>query len=236
MSVNPFDKPYGAGTSEYERYLRTAELLGLQKEAGRRSHPDELFFQVVHQVEELWMKLMIHELGEVVRHLDGDALESARQALERTVGVGTLLEQQLTLFSTMLPGAYLVIRAKLGHGSGMDSPGFVRLNDIAPSVWSAFERALGRSDLRLDQLYGARTPHPALLAVAEGLVSVDAAMQRFKREHIMVVRRIIGVGTSSLRGNPMELLERSAQLTYFPLLWAVREGLFADFKVGVLEP
>jgi tryptophan 2,3-dioxygenase len=60
-------------------------------------------------------------------------------------------------------------------------------------------------------------------------------VQRFKREHIMVVRRIIGIGTASLRGNPMELLERSAQLTYFPSLWAVRDGMFADFKAGELE-
>jgi tryptophan 2,3-dioxygenase len=235
VSNNPFDAPYGAGTTEYERYLRTVELLGLQKEPERRSHPDELFFQTVHQVEELWMKLMIHELGEAVVHLDTDRHEDARHAIDRVAGFGQLLERQLTTFSTMLPSAYLVIRAKLGRGSGMDSPGFVRMNEIAPIIWAAFERALARKGLKCDALYAEPSPAPALLRVAEGLVDVDAAMQRFKREHIMVVRRIIGVGTSSLRGNPMELLERSAQLTYFPILWAVREGMFSDFKVGALE-
>ena len=75
-----------------------------------------------------------------------------------------------------------------------------------------------------------------MLGVAEGLVNIDGQMQRFKREHIMVVRRIIGIGTASLRGNPIEMLERSAQLTWFPMLWAVRDGMFADFKGGPLEP
>jgi tryptophan 2,3-dioxygenase len=234
-SSNPFDARYDRGTTEYERYLKTAELLALQKAPAHRSHADELFFQTIHQVEELWMKEMVHELGEFVVHADADRLVEARRALERVRRFGQLLEQQLKLFETMLPSAYLVIRAKLGRGSGLDSPGFVRLNEIAPDVWSAFQRALERHRADLMEVYQRETSHPALLALAEGLVDFDAAMQRFKREHIMVVRRIIGIGTASLRGNPMDLLERSAQLTYFPSLWAVRDGLFSDFKVGELE-
>ncbi len=38
----------GAGATDYERYLRTDELLALQKSPEQRSHPDELMFQVVH--------------------------------------------------------------------------------------------------------------------------------------------------------------------------------------------
>jgi tryptophan 2,3-dioxygenase len=112
----------------------------------------------------------------------------------------------------------------------------VRLNAIAPEVWAAFERARERHHIELMDLYASPSPHPALLAVAEGMVDVDEAMQRFKREHIFVVRRIIGIGTASLRGNPMDLLERSAQLTWFANLWAVRDGMFVDFKAGTLQP
>jgi tryptophan 2,3-dioxygenase len=232
---NPFDSRYDAGTSEYERYLKTAELLQLQKEPAHRGHPDELLFQGVHQVEELWMKVMIHELGEAVLHLDATHYVDARSALLRVAQLGELLERQLKLFETMLPSAYLVIRKSLGRGSGLDSPGFVRLNAVAPHVWAAFETSLARERVDLMDLYAQPATHPALLSVAEGLVDVDAAMQRFKREHIMVVRRIIGIGTASLRGNPMDLLEKSALLTYFPSLWAVRDGMFTDFKAGDLE-
>lgn len=234
-TTNPFDVSYGKGSTEYERYLRTVELLALQKPPETRTHPDELFFQSVHQVEEIWMKMMVHDLGEYVVHLDADRDEDARHALGRVREIGMLLERQLKLFETMLPGAYLIIRKGLGRGSGLDSPGFVRLNEIAPSVYAAFQRALERRNVDLMDLYAKPATHPPLLYIAESLVDIDAAMQRFKREHIMVVRRIIGIGTSSLRGNPMDLLERSAQLTWFPSLWAVRDGMFSDFKVGALE-
>jgi tryptophan 2,3-dioxygenase len=235
--VNPFDGRYDSGASEYERYLKTAELLALQKPADARSHPDELFFQCVHQVEELWMKVMVHELGECVVHLDAERFAESRRALERVAGLGRLLELQLSLFESMLPSTYLVIRKGLGRGSGLDSPGFLRLNALAPEVWRAFESALARAGVALMDLYAKPETHAPLLSVAEGLVDFDAAMQRFKREHIMVVRRIIGIGigSASLRGNPMDLLERSARLTYFPSLWAVRDGMFTDFKAGDLE-
>lgn len=232
---NPFDGPYGAGKTEYERYLRTPELLGLQKVPDKRAHPDELMFQSIHQVEEIWMKLMVHELGEAVVCIDGDQFATARHSIDRACRVEVLLEQQLKLFETMLPSAYLAIRAVLGAGSGLDSPGFNRMNEIAPTIWSTFSRALDRQGVDLLSIYQDPASRPELLAIAEGLVTLDAQMQRFKREHIMTVRRIIGIGTASLRGNPMEMLERSAQLTYFPMLWAVRDRLFIDFKAGPLK-
>jgi tryptophan 2,3-dioxygenase len=232
MAANPFDGPYGTGTTEYERYLRTFDLLGLQKPPELRTHPDELFFQTVHQVEELWMKLMVHELGELVVQLGAGRVLDGLRAMARVNGCAELLGRQLELFRTMAPTAYLAIRAGLGQGSGMDSPGFVRLNELAPAVWAAYEAALARAGTDVLAVYAEPSPHADLFELGEALVSFDAGMQRFKREHILVVRRIIGIGTASLRGNPMELLERSAQLTYFPMLWAVRERLFADFKAG----
>jgi tryptophan 2,3-dioxygenase len=233
---NPFDGSYAAGNTEYERYLRTAELLGLQKPPDKRSHPDELLFQSVHQVEEIWMKLMVHELGEAVMALEGDRFAQARHSIDRACRVEVLLEQQLKLFESMLPSAYLVIRAGLGAGSGLDSPGYNRMNEIAPAIWASFSRALDRQAVDVLAIYQDPETRPDLLAVAEALVTLDGQMQRFKREHIMTVRRIIGIGTASLRGNPMEMLERSAQLTYFPMLWAVRDRLFLDFKAGPLKP
>ena len=47
----------GDGESDYERYLRTDELLALQKGADEWVHRDELLFQTVHQSSELWLKL-----------------------------------------------------------------------------------------------------------------------------------------------------------------------------------
>ena len=54
----------GRGASDYERYLRTDELLDLQKTADERVHHDELLFQTVHQASELWLKLACTEVDE----------------------------------------------------------------------------------------------------------------------------------------------------------------------------
>ena len=59
----------GAGASDYERYLRTDELLALQKTAQEWVHRDELLFQTVHQSSELWLKLASTEVEEAARLL-----------------------------------------------------------------------------------------------------------------------------------------------------------------------
>ena len=63
--TTPHDEDYatpvlpGAGASDYERYLRTDELLALQKTPEEWVHRDELLFQTVHQSSELWLKLAV---------------------------------------------------------------------------------------------------------------------------------------------------------------------------------
>ena len=59
MAVEDFSQPVlaGQGASDYERYLRTDELLALQKSADEQVDRDELLFQTVHQASELWLKL-----------------------------------------------------------------------------------------------------------------------------------------------------------------------------------
>ena len=52
----------GKGASDYERYLRTDELLSLQKSPEEFLHPDEMTFQVVHQASELLLKGVTWEL------------------------------------------------------------------------------------------------------------------------------------------------------------------------------
>ena len=53
----------GDGASDYERYLNTDALLGLQKTADEWVHRDELLFQTVHQSSELWLKLAWNDVA-----------------------------------------------------------------------------------------------------------------------------------------------------------------------------
>src|SRR6058998_2245610 len=52
----------GKGGSDYERYLRTDELLSLQKAPEELLHKDEMTFQVVHQASEVLLKGVAFEL------------------------------------------------------------------------------------------------------------------------------------------------------------------------------
>ena len=119
--------------TDYEKYIRTEELLILQK-VDLSCH-DELQFQIVHQVAELWMKLCAHEMTEVSRRLDMDQVSRALQLLGRVEKVQAVLFQQLGLLDTMSPRDYMTIRNTLGRGSGQESPGFKRMLQLPSEVW-----------------------------------------------------------------------------------------------------
>jgi len=73
----------GKGASDYERYLRTDELLSLQPDPETSSHRDELLFTTVHQSSELWLKLAWNEVEEAIRLLSRDELDPALRLLRR---------------------------------------------------------------------------------------------------------------------------------------------------------
>ena len=70
----------GPGASDYERYLRTDELLSLQKTAEERVHHDELLFQTVHQSSELWLKFATTEVDEAAGRLERERDRSGAAA------------------------------------------------------------------------------------------------------------------------------------------------------------
>jgi tryptophan 2,3-dioxygenase len=67
------------------------------------------------------------------------------------------------------------------------------------------------------------------------MLDVDEAFQNFRYGHLVLVKRIIGAGTPSLKGNPIDLLETNAKKSFFPALWRAREALFSDFVPGELK-
>lgn len=221
--------------TEYERYLRVPELLSLQKPEEARTHADELLFQTVHQIEELWMKAADDEIPRIVTALDSDDLEAARIGLHRIYLIERLMGDQMRLLETMPPLAYFAIRKGLGHGSGLESPGFNRLLRTTKKVMDAFERAAVRRAVSIEMLVRDPSRDRLLWSVAEVMVDVDEAFQSFRYRHLVLVKRIIGAGTPSLKGNPIELLENNAKKSFFPSLWRAREALFTDFVPGELK-
>jgi tryptophan 2,3-dioxygenase len=218
--------------TDYEKYIRTDELLALQKRADQLSCHDELQFQTVHQVAELWMKLAEHELREAALAVDEDALGRATRLLSRARCILGLLHDQLALLDTMSPHDYMTIRASLGRGSGQESPGFRRLLALPTEVWPHFERLLARRKVSLRDIYRRADAHPDLFAVAEGLLDFDQHLQAWRMRHLLLVYRQIGAGTPSLKGKPSELLAEGMKHRFFPPLWEVRDELFAEWTAA----
>ena len=76
MAYGPDQILEGAGNSDYERYIRTVELLSLQPVPETWKHRDELLFTVVHQTSEIWLKHCSAEAIQAVEYLKRDYLFS----------------------------------------------------------------------------------------------------------------------------------------------------------------
>ena len=222
--------------TDYEKYIRTAELLALQKQPDELSCHDEMQFQVVHQAAELWMKLIEFELRGVAALLGEGELPRAVSGLHRVARIQRLLLAQLDLLDTMSPRAYMTVRTGLGRGSGQESPGFrTMLRLPGELVWPAAEAFLGSSGVSLREIYEEPDRHHTLLQLCEALVDYDQLLQLWRQRHLVLVYRIIGEGTPSLKGKPSELLARGMKQRFFPKLWEVRDQLFAEWTRSMLD-
>ena len=221
--------------TEYEKYIRTEGLLALQKAADELSCHDEMQFQIVHQVAELWMKLIEFEVRHMADLLSEDRLALATSTMRRIGRIQRLIAVQLDLLDTMSPKAYMTVRAGLGRGSGQESPGFRTLLRLPGEImWPAFEAVLERKGVTLRDIYQEPEEQHELFSLAEGLVDYDQLLQAWRHRHLMLVYRIIGVGTPSLKGKPSDLLAHGMKQRFFPKLWEVRDELFADWTERML--
>jgi tryptophan 2,3-dioxygenase len=215
----------GKGDSDYERYLRTDELLSLQKTPEEMSHPDELLFQTVHQTSELWLKLACWEVENATKLIKQRRFGAAVGLIRRAVHSMNIVTDNLEMLEHMSPWDYQTIRAGLGHGSGFGSPGFTRVNQVTPALGDAFEAVLKDYSLTHVELYQRWREFPDLYAVAEGLLDWDHKNTLWRVHHFKVVRRVIGGGVVGTAGTPVEVLGKLIHRTRFSALWTVRDEL-----------
>src|ERR1700745_55586 len=128
----------GKGASDYERYLRTDELLKLQKEPEEFLHKDELTFQVVHQASELLLKGIAWELERARVLIEEGGFQHAARVMRRGNQMLDYPISMLHVLETITPYDYHLIQAGLGHGSGLDSPGFLALLHLGAQAGEGF--------------------------------------------------------------------------------------------------
>jgi tryptophan 2,3-dioxygenase len=215
----------GKGASDYERYLRTDDLLSLQKTPEEMRHRDELLFQTTHQSSELWLKLACFEVEAASEHLRNGELAPALRLLRRAADCMKLITTQIHMLEHMSPWEYQEVRRVLGHGSGFDSPGFNAVRAVTPPLGDAFHALLRERGLTVVDLYRHGREHEDLYQLAELLIEWDERITLWRVHHFKLVERIIGGEVVGTQGTPVEVLGNLIHKPRFPELWRARNEL-----------
>ena len=110
-----------SGRMSYAGYLHLDRLLSAQERLSDPPHHDEMLFIVQHQVSELWMKLMIHELKAAIALLRADELGGCQKIFARCKAILRQLTEMWSVLETLTPAEYMEFREILGPSSGFQS-------------------------------------------------------------------------------------------------------------------
>ncbi|MFA5685234.1 MAG: tryptophan 2,3-dioxygenase family protein [Lysobacteraceae bacterium] len=109
------------GRLTYGGYLKLDVLLSAQQPLSDPPHHDEMLFIIQHQTSELWLKLLVHELGAALRALRRDEVGLVQKILARVKQVQRQLFEQWAVLETLTPAEYAQFRDVLGPSSGFQS-------------------------------------------------------------------------------------------------------------------
>jgi tryptophan 2,3-dioxygenase len=180
----------------YGSYLKIDELLSLQVPESRPVEHDETLFIVIHQVYELWFKLLLHEIDKVKGDLTGNRLHDALHTFKRIRMVLKTIVGQLDILETMTPMSFSAFRERLDTASGFQSFQFRELEFVmgykrpemlrhaaGPEARAAIEKRLSERSL-VDHFYdflekqGAAIPPELRAKPAEAPNAPNEALQR----------------------------------------------------------
>ncbi len=222
MAYGPDQILEGLGNSDYERYVRTPELLALQKSPEEWLHRDELLFAITHQAGELWLKLATSEAYEVANLLAENKIRLALRLVPRILLCIRNANEGMDMLDQMTPWDYQQVRRALGHGSGFDSPGFNSVRKAIPTLGKEFHRLLTEANVELLTIFLEHKKYDELYELAQALLEIDQAMFLWRQRHFKIVERSIGTKVSGTQGTPVEVLSKLNSFNFFPELWDIR--------------
>lgn len=161
----------------YGDYLGLDQILNAQH--PRSPNHNELLFIVQHQTSELWIKLMLHELQAVRRHIREGNLPPAFKMLARVARIMDQLVHAWDVLATMTPPEYTAIRPYLGASSGFQSFQYRELEFILGNKNAALlavhekspdAHALLANELQLPSIYD-----EAVMLLARSGFAIDPA-------------------------------------------------------------
>ena len=239
------------GRLDYGTYLELESLLSAQHQ--RTDAHDELLFITVHQVYELWFKLLLHELEAARDAMLADDIALTRHLFRRVRVIEKLLIEQVDVLETMTPQDFLVFRSELEPASGFQSVQFREIEFLSglkdprfldrvhttdaerarlerrlgePSLWDAYRSLLAQhGDPDLTEVLLDRASYGPLFDVSEDLLDHDQAFALWRVRHITMVERQIGGRPGTGGSSGAAYLRSTVDRRFFPELWAVRDRL-----------
>lgn len=153
----------------YGEFLQLGKLLDAQEGFGAGA-PDEMLFVIQHQVTELWMKLLLHELDHARKSIAADALPPAFKMLARVSRILEQMNNAWDVLRTMTPSDYTRFRGALGTSSGFQSAQYRLVEYALGNRNLAMKRPHGHDAgavARLEAELGRRTLYQEVLALAQ---------------------------------------------------------------------
>jgi tryptophan 2,3-dioxygenase len=176
---------------DYTGYLRLDQLLTAQVPLSDPPHHDEMLFIIQHQVAELWIKLVIHEIGGAIRFMRQDRLPEAVKNLARVRQIESQLYNQWQVLDTLTPSEYAEFRHVFGKASGFQS-----------AQYRILEFVLGNKSRRMMPYYEHQPDWYAQLEDALNSPSLyDEFLMHLARRGMPVPERVIDRDFSQTRAD-----------------------------------
>ena len=235
----------------YSSYLNLDKLLKLQTGSQPEISNDELLFITIHQVCELWFKLLIDTFEKIREQLSLETPYEVINSLKRVRMIIKTLVSQMDTISTLSPMAFNQYRSLLGGSSGLQSFQFREIEFILglkraevlayyeEGSWE-YERLKPRLTERSvadalkdfftknstetyhDHLIHAYKTKPNLAILLDLILDIDEGLQEWRYRHVKLVERIIGTKQGTGGTKGLEFLKATLFKPFFPELWEIR--------------
>ena len=174
---------------DYGGYLQLDKLLDAQQPLSDPPHHDELLFIIQHQVAELWIKLLIHEVGKAIQFIRDDEMSPAVKNLARVRHIQSQLYNQWKVLDTLTPSEYAQFRHVFGKASGLQSPQYRLL-----------EFMLGNKDRSVLSIYEHQPQwHARLVAALQAPSLYEEFLMHLARGGLPVPKHAVDRDFSSMR-------------------------------------
>ena len=226
----------------YAGYLCLDGLLSQQRPLSQPPHHDEMLFIIQHQVSELWIKQLLHELEAAIRYVQHDQLDPCFKILSRAKLIQMQLFDQWAVLETLTPSEYMEFRGVLGHASGFQSYQYRKLEFLlgnknrdalkvfayAPEIHQDLEKALESPSLYDEFL---RYLKRRGLAVPERCVERDWSQPYQKSDELTEIFRHIYERPRE-RWDAYEMCEKLVDVEEYFQLWRFRHMKTVERIIG----